>query len=259
LENHVQIPLANGRLWAKTLVPEPASTNRPWLVFLHEALGCIRLWRDVPERLVAATGLPALVYERFGSGRSDPLPKKRTPGFLHEEAYEVLPEVLHHCGIESCILVGHSDGATIALLHAGRFPETVAGVVSEAAHVFVEPETLAGIRETRTAYLQTNLGEKLAKYHGDKTDALFWAWQNIWLDPEFRSWNIEAELEEIEAPAFVIQGCEDAYGTKAQVEAIAARVKGPCRSWMVPDCGHEPHRQAKERVIPRIAAFIREL
>ena len=147
----------------------------------------------------------------------------------------------------------------MALLFAARYREKVVGVVCEAAHVFVEPETLAGIRNTQDTFLETDLAAKLGRYHGPQTDALFWAWQNIWLAPEFSDWNIEPELGHISAPVFVIQGEDDAFGTPAQVQAIKAGVAGPCRCWMVPNCGHEPHRQARERVLPEIGGFINAL
>lgn len=249
------------RLKGRTLDPDPKPSlkSRPWLVFLHEALGSIRLWRDVPRELSAATGLPALVFERQGHGDSDPLEPPRAVSYLHDQASEVLPSVLDQCGIEKAILVGHSDGGSIALLFAAQFPEQVVGVISEAAHVFVEEETLAGIREAAVAYRETELRSKLMRYHGENTDLIFSAWQDTWLSDRFRDWNIEAYLPEITVPILVIQGQDDAYGTYAQVEAICDGVAGKTDVLWVPDCGHEPHRQAKESVLPEMISFIKTL
>ncbi|HSD59524.1 MAG TPA: alpha/beta fold hydrolase, partial [Burkholderiales bacterium] len=229
------VPAGGARLLARTLSPTgPGAKRSPTLVFLHEGLGSIAQWRDFPEALVAGTGLPALVYDRQGHGGSDPLDLPRSAHYLHREALEELPEVLARCNLEDAILVGHSDGGSIALLYASAHPEQVRGVITEAAHVFVEEETLAGIRAAGDAWRNTQLPEKLRRYHGAKTHALFHAWYDVWLAPEFLDWNIEVCLAGIRCPLLVIQGKDDEYATEAQVEAIARQVSGPVDTLMVP-------------------------
>lgn len=251
------VPVAGGRVRVRRIEPaQRVQAGGPVLVFIHEALGCIDMWRDVPARLAAMTGLPALVYERLGHGRADPLARSRDVGYLAIEAEDVLPIVLGACGVADPVLVGHSDGGTIALLYAAR--HRVRAVVTEAAHVFVEEATLAGIRDAVRAWRATDLRARLARYHGDKTEALFAAWSDTWLSQSFRDWNIEARLAGVAAPCLVIQGADDEYGTERQVAAIAAGVSGPARTLVVPDCGHVPHLQAADRVLPAIADFVRE-
>jgi len=250
--------MADGaRLRARTLaLTGPGVKRSPVLVFLHEGLGSIAQWRDFPEALVERSGLPALLYDRRGHGGSDPLTGLRTPRYLHLEALEVLPQVLERCGVGDAILVGHSDGGSMALLFASAFPELTRGAITEAAHVFVEEETLAGIRRAGEAWRSTRLAEKLARYHGDKTHALFHAWHDTWLAPEFRDWDLEDCLPGIRCPLLVIQGDEDEYATEAQMRAIAEQVRGPVETLMVPRCGHIPHHQARETVLEAMTQFI---
>jgi pimeloyl-ACP methyl ester carboxylesterase len=231
----------------------------PVLVFLHEGLGCIELWRDFPAALVEATRLEGLVYDRWGHGRSDPLTVRRTPRYLHDEAFESLPEVLTQCGVEDAVLIGHSDGGTIALLYGAKYPKGVRGIITEAAHVFVEDVTVKGIRETVKTYETTDLKEKLARCHGNNTDTLFCAWADTWLAPEFGTWNVESYLPQVVCPLLVIQGEDDEYATRAQVDAIAGQVSGPARPLLVPSCGHAPHRQARDTVLKEMTEFIRAL
>ena len=225
------------------------------LVFLHEGLGCVALWRDFPARLSAACGLGAFVYSRAGYGNSPrtELPRKLT--YMQEEA-ALLPELLSSNGIElaDAILIGHSDGASIALLCAAAQP--VRGLVLEAAHVFTEAAGLVSIARAREAYLSGGLRERLARYHAD-VDAAFWGWNGPWLDPEFRSWNIESALPLIRAPALVIQGVDDEYGTLAQVRAIEAQAGGPVETLVLEACGHAPHKDRADAVIERATAFVR--
>ncbi|HEX6827803.1 MAG TPA: alpha/beta hydrolase [Burkholderiales bacterium] len=247
-----------GRLLARRLELTGAPPKRsPTLVFLHEGLGSIAQWRDFPEALVARTGLPALIYDRRGHGGSDPLDAPRTPHYLHREALEVLPEVLARCDLEDVILVGHSDGGSIALLYASVHPQRARGAITEAAHVFVEEDTLAGIRAAGEAWRNTQLPEKLARYHGARTHALFHAWHDTWLTPEFRDWNIEDCLPGIRCPLLAIQGRDDEYATEAQVEAIARQAGGPVETLVVPHCGHIPHHQAREPVLEAMTRFVR--
>jgi pimeloyl-ACP methyl ester carboxylesterase len=232
----------------------PASMH-PTVVFLHEGLGSLALWKDFPRQFCDANGLRGLVFSRYGYGRSTPKPPgERWPvDFMHQQAFEVLPAVRDKLGIARPWLFGHSDGGSIALLHASRFD--VAGVVSVAAHVFTEDFGIAAIAATRTAYETTDLRARLARYHAD-VDSAFRGWNDIWLDPAFRAWDIEAEIGTLTCPLLVIQGEDDEYGTMAQVEAIARRVPH-ARVLTLPHCGHSPHRDQPERLIAEAGAFIR--
>jgi pimeloyl-ACP methyl ester carboxylesterase len=247
---------AGHRLHAERLLP-PSARAGPTLVFLHEGLGSIGQWRDFPAQLCAATGLPGLVYERWGFGRSAPLTGPRPADYLHREARGSLPEVMAACGIaEPPILFGHSDGGSIALLFAAAFPDRVRAVVCEAGHVLVEEVCLAGIRAAGVAYERGDLRKALQRYHGAKTDLLFRGWHDTWLRPDFRAWNIEPELPRIVCPTLIVQGADDEYATRAQVDAIAAGVSGPNEVLWLADCAHVPHHQAREIVLAEAARFI---
>jgi pimeloyl-ACP methyl ester carboxylesterase len=235
----------------------PAPPDSPCLVFLHEALGSIRLWHDFPEALVAATGLPALVYERLGHGGADPLTLPRGLDYLHIEAEQILPAVLDQAGIARAIPIGHSDGGSIALLFAAAFPGRVAAAVTMAAHVFVEAVTVAGVHEAMALYRTTDLPEKLAKYHGANTETLFRAWAETWTSEAFRHWNIEDCLPSIVCPLLALQGADDEYATPAQVHAICRGVRGPATPLLIPDCAHQPQRQQRAAVLVAIAGFMR--
>lgn len=232
-----------------------ARPGAPPLVFLHEGLGSIGQWRDFPDRLAAATGAGALIYSRYGFGRSEPLQEPRTAEYLHREALDALPEVLVDRGIERPVLVGHSDGATIALLHAadGRWP--VRGLVLEAPHVFVEDVTINGIERARAEYEAGHLRDRLQSWHED-VDATFRGWADTWLQPGFRAWNIQRALPGIRCPTLVIQGEDDRYGTGTQVEAIRRGTSGPVEVLMLPACGHTPHAEQPDVVLAAMARFI---
>lgn len=251
------IEAAGRRLRARRLLAPSGKDSGPVLVFLHEGLGSIELWRDFPQELVKATGCDALIYDRWGHGLSERLDGKRPVNYLEEEAFRSLPQVLAQGGVDDAVLIGHSDGGSIALLFAARYG--VRGVVTEAAHVFVEEVTLAGIREAVKVYESSELKAKLSRYHGDNTESLFRGWADTWLSPEFRNWNIEDYLPEITSPLLVIQGEEDEYGSEAQMEAIISQVSGPARSLLVPGCGHTPHHQARAVVLEEMARFIRSV
>ena len=232
---------------------------RPVLVLLHEALGCIDMWKDIPAELARRSGCDLLVYERFGHGHSAPLPETASGGdYLDYEAWEVLPELLRQCGVTRPLLLGHSDGATLALMYAARFPQQVVGLVSEAAHLFVDELSLAGIRAAKRPGHETRLLERLAKYHADP-EPIFRRWTEIWLTPEFAAWSIEGLLEQIACPLLAIQGEADEYGTRRQVEALVAGVHGPAEALLIPDCRHIPHFQARQAFLERVTDFITEL
>ena len=244
-------------LQAMTLAPAGASAGQPTLVLLHDGLGSISQWRDFPQQLVAATGLPALVYDRVGHGGSDPLSAARDVHYLFREAGESVPAVLEACGITAPLLVGHSDGGTIALLYAALFPERPRGVVTEAAHLFVEEVTLAGIRAAVEAYESGDLRERLTRHHGERTGPMFRGWSDTWLSPDYREWNIEDAMPRIRCPILAIQGEDDEYATPAQVHAIAAGAPRHAEALLLPGCGHTPHHQARERVLREIVRFVR--
>jgi len=232
--------------------------GRPVLVFLHEGLGCVKMWKSFPERLADQTGCDAFVFSRSGYGRSDPAPLPWKLNFMHTQAVNVLPKILAAAGIETYLLIGHSDGGSIALIHAGSRHASpgLTAVITEAAHVFCEPVTLASIRTARKSYVTGRLKEKLAAYHGDNTDNAFWGWNRVWLNPKFVHWDIQKFLPRIQVPVLAIQGAEDPYGTKAQLTAI--QKKGAhADTRLIPDCGHVPHIQQPDRLLADMGAFIR--
>jgi pimeloyl-ACP methyl ester carboxylesterase len=228
--------------------------TRSAIVMLHEGLGSISLWRDLPQRLCERTRRTVVAYSRYGYGRSDVLREKREPDYMQHEGEVVLPALLAQLGIERPILFGHSDGASIALVYAGAHPEAVRALVLEAPHVFVEEISVRSIAEAKVAYAASDLPAKLGRHHAD-ADATFAGWNDIWLDPRFRDWNIEAYAGRVRAPVLLIQGEADEYGTAAQLDALAARIRGT-ETMMVPGAGHSPHRDAAKLVIERTAAFV---
>jgi pimeloyl-ACP methyl ester carboxylesterase len=235
--------------------------HRPTLVLLHEGLGSVTMWRDVPDALVDRTGCSAFVYSRAGHGTSPSPAVPRGVRFMHDEATIVLPALLNQFRIDHPILIGHSDGGSIALIYAGSAfasPSAVnrpRGLILLAPHVFVEDCSIASIARMRELYATTDLRARLGKYHAD-VDAAFHGWNDVWLDPAFRSWNIEAYLAAITCPVLVLQGEDDEYGTRAQVDAIATQVRGPVEVALLPRCGHSPHRDQRDTVLERIAGFI---
>jgi pimeloyl-ACP methyl ester carboxylesterase len=226
----------------------------PTLVLLHEGLGSAGLWRDFPQELSAETGLPAFIYSRAGYGQSEPAAMPRPVRYMHDEA-ELLPEILTAAGIDDPVLVGHSDGASIAIIHAGNGGNARA-LVLEAPHVFTEEMGLASIAKAREAYERGDLRGRLSKHHQD-VDAAFWGWNRPWLDPEFRKWNLEEFLPRIASPILVVQGEQDEYGTRKQIDAIQ-RGAADVEVLLLPRCGHSPHRDQREAALRGIAAFIRK-
>jgi pimeloyl-ACP methyl ester carboxylesterase len=231
--------------------------RRPSLVFLHEGLGSLAMWRDLPERVASETHCDAIVYSRYGYGNSDPLSEQRPVRYMHDEAQIALPQLLDCLAIDQPILIGHSDGGSIALIYAGSTPARVRGVVTLAAHVLVEDISVASIADAKTAYETTDLRARLARYHAD-VDSAFRGWNDIWLDPAFRDWNIEGYLSKIRCPVLAIQGVDDEYGTMEQMRRIAAGVR-ESEILVLDDCRHSPHRDQPETVLSAIASFVRRL
>jgi pimeloyl-ACP methyl ester carboxylesterase len=236
----------------------PGGAGRPWLVLLHEGLGCVALWRDFPELIARRTGCPVLVFSRRGYGASDGLARSRTPSFMHEEALQVLPGLLAHYGIDRPVLIGHSDGASIALIHAASGPQAVRGAVLMAPHVVVEEITLQSIARVAAAYSSSGLRDRLARYHAHVDDA-FRGWADIWLDPAFRDWSLLAECERLTVPLLLIQGSDDEYGTLIQLDLIEQSAKATIRRLVLENCGHSPQRDREVDVAAAIAAFVGDL
>jgi pimeloyl-ACP methyl ester carboxylesterase len=241
----------------------PVSIEHAWvgegaetMVFLHEGLGSVSMWRDFPARLCAALGCRGLVYSRPGYGRSTPraVDERWAPDFMHRQAFEVLPALLAALEMPAPFaLFGHSDGGSIALLHAARFPERVSRCVVLAPHILVEDLSITSIEQARTAYLTTDLRQRLARHHDDP-DSAFRGWNDIWLDARFRGWNITAEIGTIACPLLAVQGLDDEYGTLAQIRGIRERVP-QTQLLELPGCGHSPHRDQPERLIAACGAF----
>jgi pimeloyl-ACP methyl ester carboxylesterase len=233
----------------------------PVLVFLHEGLGSLSMWRDFPQRVSRALGVRGLVYSRPGYGRSTPRAEgERWPvSFMHDQARDVLPALLDALGVRAPYgLFGHSDGGSIALIHAALHPERTRCVIAMAPHIVVEVLSVASIAATRETYLNTDLKARLARHHADP-DSAFWGWNHIWLDPAFGTWTLEPLLPSVACPVLAIQGEDDEYGTMAQIDGIAeAMPAGRCRLLKLPACGHAPHRDQPEAVIEASAAFWRE-
>ncbi|MDN4052333.1 alpha/beta hydrolase [Massilia sp. YIM B02763] len=228
----------------------------PPVVFLHEGLGSVSLWRDFPERFCAAHGFTGLVFSRYGYGNSTPRPHEErwAPDFMHRQALEVLPALCAQLGLARPWLFGHSDGASIALLAAAHLGDALSGIVVAAPHIVVEDVTIAAIRAARAAYLEGPLRARLARHHAD-VDSAFWGWNDAWLAPAFRGWNIVDEVARIRIPVLAIQGEDDEYGTLEQVRGIARAVPG-AELLVLPGCGHTPHRDAAGQVSAAAGRFI---
>ncbi len=234
-----------------------AAAPAPALVFLHEGLGSIRQWRDFPAQVARATGRRALVYSRYGYGQSDVLQEARVGvRFMHREALQALPALLSALGVERPILVGHSDGASIALIHAGA-GHPVRGLAVMAPHVFVEPVCVTSIERATAAFESGDLAERLGKYHRNARKT-FYLWADAWREPEFLQWNIEEYLPGITCPVLAVQGVDDAYGTMAQLERVARGVRGPCELLKLEACGHVPFRDQPARTLEAVTRFVNE-
>lgn len=229
----------------------------PTLVFLHEGLGSVSLWREFPNDVAQATGCGALVYSRYGYGRSDVLEAPYQVDYMHREARDVLPELLDKLGIVDPLLVGHSDGASIALIYAAAHPE-MKGLIVLAPHVFVEDISVRSIAAARETFETSDLPKRLARHHADAART-FYGWNDIWLHPDFRAWNIEEVLPEIAYPLLAIQGLDDIYGTLEQLAAIERGARGKVRIVKLESCGHSPHRDQPEATLAAMVEFIRDV
>jgi pimeloyl-ACP methyl ester carboxylesterase len=249
------LSVAGGRLEYVWHGPPPDAA--PTLVFLHEGLGCVDLWRDFPRRVAAATGCGALVYSRFGYGRSDPCSLPRPLDYMHDEARRVLRELVAAARLRDFLLVGHSDGASIAIIYAGSAAAPgLKGLVLEAPHVFCEDLSVRSIAAAEVAYREGPLRRRLERYHGANVDLAFRGWNDAWLDPGFRHWNIEEFLAPLAVPLQVIQGEDDEYGTIEQVRAIVRQAGAGAEAVMLPACGHSPHRDQPEATLAAMTDFI---
>ena len=229
----------------------------PVILMLHEGLGCVAMWRHFPERVAATTGCRVVAWSRAGYGHSQPCAEARTPRYMHREAREALPALLTELGIERPLLFGHSDGASIALIFAGAFPEVPAGVIAMAPHAFVEEETLVGISAAKAAWTATDLPHKLARHHAD-APRVFDEWNETWLAPDFRDWSIEEYLPAIRCPVLAIQGEDDEYATMRQIDIIAEQVSDTMLL-KLSHCGHSPHRDQPALVLWAADTFVRRV
>ena len=231
----------------------------PTLELLHEGLGCVALWRDVPRLLAETTGCGVFAYSRFGYGQSDPVTLPRPMSYMHDEALQVLPRVLDAAGVKRAVLIGHSDGGSIAAIHAGAVRDPrIAGVVMMAAHFFVEDLNIHSIEQIKVEYEKGGLRERLAKYHRD-VDVAFYGWNGAWLDSRFRAFDLMEYLPSIEVPVLGLQGADDPYGTEAQLRVLERGMAGGCRTMLIPGARHSPHLEAKDATLAAITGFVREV
>jgi pimeloyl-ACP methyl ester carboxylesterase len=251
------VTVGSTRLEVARLRSAHARDEAPAIVFLHEGLGSVAMWRDFPQRVADATGCEAVVYSRAGYGRSDPAVLPRTVRYMHDEGLVVLPALLAGLGLERPILFGHSDGGSIALICAGGTATPLTGLILMAPHVMVEDLSVASIAQAEVAWQNTDLRQRLGKYHAD-VEAAFRGWNDIWLHPDFRAWNIEETLAAIRCPVLAIQGEDDEYGTMAQIERIAAQV-ADVDLVKLADCRHSPHKDQPEAVLAAVSAFVTRL
>jgi pimeloyl-ACP methyl ester carboxylesterase len=235
----------------------PSASSQLPIVLLHEGLGSVSRWRDFPAALADRTRRRVFAYSRFGHGASDLPVTPRTTRFMHEEA-ALLPSVLDAAGISRAILLGHSDGGSIALIAAADGPQRIAALMLEAPHVFVEPISIAGVEQTTAAFREGDLRERMARHH-QHVDAAFSGWSEAWLAPEFLTWNLEYLLPRITCPLLLIQGEDDQYGTRKQLDAIQRQVAGPVQQLILAECAHSPHRDQREAVLSAMTAFVKPL
>jgi len=251
-----RFPVKQGQL---AVVKETVSKKSPTIIFLHDSLGCIKTWRDFPEQLAKKADCNYLIYDRLGHGESslDSNVLKRKNDYMEIEA-EILNSMIEQLKISKPILFGHSDGASIALIAASK-SDTILGVITEAPHIFVEKITLRGIQKVKENYLKGKLREKLIPYHGSKTDDVFHAWANTWLNEDFQNWSIESDLSQISCPCLIIQGENDEFGSLRQVEGIEEGVQGETLKEIIKNIGHTPHKEDRDLTLKVSTNFISNL
>jgi len=226
------------------------------IVCLHEGLGCLELWRDFPEKLYRSTGRAVILIERRGHGRSGSVAPESNPGYLQHEATIALPTMLDELNLSRVYLLGHSDGGTIALHFGARFPERVERVISLAAHVYADQNSFKGVKQALKTFETSNLREKMVAYHGERTEGMFYRWARTWTDPEFQSWSIESELGSLTRPVLAIQGEDDLYGEREQLQVIARAVSGLCQTHLLPGVGHNPHLEQPDLCVSLVTRFL---
>lgn len=255
--NEAYLTVDGARLECRRL---PGDPTQPTIVLLHEGLGSVSMWRDFPDKLAAATGAPVFLYSRAGYGKSAPSPLPWPTRYMHREALDVLPKVLAAAGIGDHVLLGHSDGGSIALIYAGGAARpSFKGAVTMAAHAFNEEVCVKSIAMARDAYMTTDLRQRLMRYHGDNVDNAFRGWNDVWLSPDFWHWNIEEYFPRITAPVLAMQGLDDEYGTEKQVDAIVSQVGGRAEKLMLPQCKHSPHRDQTQAVLDAVDDFLKRV
>jgi pimeloyl-ACP methyl ester carboxylesterase len=251
------IVLQKKRIWYRIINQEALKAGKPLVIMLHEGLGCSAQWRDIPETIAVEHQLPVLLYDRYGYGLSEMKKEANNTWYMHNEAYLFLPELLDKLNVyQKTILFGHSDGGTIALLFAARFPERSLAVITECDHVVCEDVTLQGVQGVVDAYELGKLKKMLEGYHGNKTNYLFYGWTGFWLSEKAAAWSITDELPKIKAPLLAIQGMEDNYGTVEQLMQKLKLCTGSVQVNHLAGCGHVPHHEAHDRVLSLINCFI---
>jgi len=251
-----QIDILGDRLDYRMI--EGSNPSQPTLVFVHHGLGSVELWRDFPDRLASALDCPAMIYSRIGYGKSGPCTWPRPVSFLEDQGLTTLPALLKTLSIDDAVLVGHSEGATISLVHAGNNGAGIRGVVAEAPHLFTEQAHIDAIGATKKAFETTDLKASLQRYHGDNIDCAFYGWAETWLQPGFRTWSIEKHIPPISCPVLGVRGADDEYGTHAQLERLIALSTGPLETQIVAG-GHAPHEEDPDKMVEMFARFIQPL
>lgn len=252
------LPLGHMTLEYRMIGPRP--DQGPALVLLHEGLGSVTTWKDFPDQLAATTGCGVFVYSRRGYGRSSPYPAPWPLTYMHDEGQEILPALLDAIGFEQGVLVGHSDGASIAAIYAGaHHDDRLKGLVLMAPHFFTEDSGLTHIRLAAQAFAEGGLRQRLLVHHGGNVDDAFWGWNKAWLDPGFRQWNLEHYIPKIRVPVLLIQGEDDQYGTAAQLDAVSRACPAEVTTRWLADCTHFPHREQPRATLAATAAFVSRL
>lgn len=255
MPDYLHIPHKGGVKKIEAAFYNTGERENPVLVFLHEGLGCVAAWKGFPQALGRMTKCNVMVYSRLGYGASDTAPLPRKINWFHTEALDLLPKILNTARVSNYIHIGHSDGGSIALIHGGRRPRGLRGIVTLAAHVFCEPITRQGVRQAARWYDTGDLRQRLERIHGQNTDIAFQGWRQTWLSPGFIHWNIEKDLKTIDVPVLAIQGSDDAYGTLDQITAMARGIR-TCTTAVIDNCGHAPHLEQPRKTATLISDFI---